>query len=324
MTSQDRTLDHYQELMTINATGHVLRVGRQLGVLTALSERQHTLGELSDRLGLRSDRLSELMAALRAIGIIERYQDDFALSSTARLLCQYDHDLGDTSWVELAEAIKCPSDSTEASDAIPQQRLNAIAATQWVHTPAAMQVAEILNTVESNEHKTLLDLACGSAVWSSAICYRDPKLRVTAIDHEDALTAAAATATSIQLNDRFQTRAASFIDYEPEEDSHDIALIAQTLHSLSPSQIDLILSRLTRTVRSGGRVVVIDSFAGPHAPTLAESLEPLRLAVEAPGASIPSITEAESRFKAVGIQSVAFTYIAASRIGLGMMVGTKS
>lgn len=326
MTSQERTLDHYQELMTINAASHVLRSGRELGVFEQLAGGQKTLEQLSDLCGVRADRLSLLLRSLRAIGILETYHDDYALSSTARLLCQYDGDLGDHTWNQLTHAMRTPAVDPGVSADLPRDRDDAIAATQWVHTPAAMQAAEILNLGPEGDWpgpKRLLDLGCGSAVWSCAMAHRDPEITITAIDSPAAIASAAATAASIQLADRFETIPGDVLQTPLGDETFDIVLLAQRLHSLVPAQIDVVLGRAAAATRPGGKVIVIDAFNGSHAPSLSESLEALRLAIQSPAADVPDIAVAKARMERAGLDSIQFTYIAASRIGLGMIVGGK-
>ncbi|GAB5514288.1 class I SAM-dependent methyltransferase [Rhodopirellula baltica] len=340
MSAQDRTLDHYQELMTINATSHVLRTGRELGLFDALLEGQKTLEVLAERTGLPESRLLLLLRPLTSVGIIEKYAEDYAISSVARLLCQYDADLGDAVWKNASAALKSESQSSVDTD-VPQSRFDSIAATQWVHTPAAMQAAEILDfgptpaedgseegegtvlSSEESEPQTLLDLGCGSAVWSCAAAHRDPQLRVTLVDHPGALEAAMATANSIELGDRFQSIEGDALTAELPEGQFDHVLIAQRLNSYSPDQIRLMLQRATSAVKPGGRVIVIDSFEGPNRPSLAESIEALRIGIETEGGAVPELKEAQERMKDVGLESIQFTFIAASRVGLGLMTGIK-
>lgn len=338
MSAQDRTLDHYQELMTINATSHVLRTGRELGLFDALLEGQKTLEALAERTGLPESRLLLLLRPLTAVGIIEKYAEDYAISSVARLLCQYDADLGDAVWREAPTALKSES-QLSAETAVPQSRFDSIAATQWVHTPAAMQAAEILDfgptpgeegegegtVLSSDESKpqTLLDLGCGSAVWSCAAAHRDPQLSVTLVDHPGALEAAMATANSIELGDRFESIEGDALTAELPENQYDHVLIAQRLNSYSPDQIRLMLQRATSAVKPGGRVIVIDSFEGPNRPSLAESIEALRIGIETAGGAVPELKEAQERMKDAGLESIQFTFIAASRVGLGLMTGIK-
>ncbi|EGF29835.1 class I SAM-dependent methyltransferase [Rhodopirellula baltica] len=340
MSAQDRTLDHYQELMTINATSHVLRTGRELGLFDALLEGQKTLEVLAERTGLPESRLLLLLRPLTSVGIIEKYAEDYAISSVARLLCQYDADLGDAVWKNASAALKSESQSSVDTD-VPQSRFDSIAATQWVHTPAAMQAAEILDfgptpaedgseegegtvlSSEESEPQTLLDLGCGSAVWSCAAAHRDPLLRVTLVDHPGALEAAMATANSIELGDRFESIEGDALTAELPEGQFDHVLIAQRLNSYSPDQIRLMLQRATSAVKPGGRVIVIDSFEGPNRPSLAESIEALRIGIETEGGAVPELKEAQERMKDAGLESIQFTFIAASRVGLGLMTGIK-
>ena len=334
MSAQDRTLDHYQELMTINATSHVLRAGRRLGVFDQLAEGQKTLPTLAEHLKIAPDRLLLLIESLIAIGIIEQYQEDYALSSTARLLCQYDADLDDATWERLADTLRADRPTVErvSDDEIPQERFDSIAATQWVHTPAAMQVAEILDlgppeeTVPEAEATALelLDLGCGSAVWSCAMGFRDPLLRITAIDTEPALVAANSTATSIGLGDRFTTQVGDLLTSPLKAAAYDLVLVAQRLHSLAGDQIEQVLQRCYGALKDGGKLVIIDSFRGPHRPSLAESLEALRMQVQTDHGGIPELAAAQTRIERVGFNNVQFTFIAASRLGLGLMVGTKA
>jgi len=334
MSAQDRTLDHYQELMTINATSHVLRAGRWLGIFDQLAEGQKTLPMLADVFKIAPDRLLLLIESLIAIGIIEQYQDDYALSSTARLLCQYDADLDDATWEQLADTLRAdrPRADQVADEQVPQQRFDSIAATQWVHTPAAMQVAEILDLGPPREDAPetdasvleLLDLGCGSAVWSCAMGFRDPLMRITAIDQEPALVAASSTANSIGLGDRFTTRVGDPLTCRLEADAYDLVVVAQRLHSLTGNQIEQTLRRCREALKEGGKLVIIDSFRGPNRPSLAESLEALRMQIQTDHGEIPELAAAQSRIQRAGFANVQFTFIAASRVGLGLMVGSKA
>lgn len=356
MSNQDRTLDHYQELMTINATSHLLRTAREIGLFDQLATGQKTLEVLSEGLQIPASRLLVLLQSLISIGIIEQYQEDYALSATARLLCQYDTDLGDATWEQLAAALREPrsEEPSGAPDLVKasgddghadrlRSRADAVAATQWVHTPAAMQAAEILGfgpgdetpdsdtpadkpvteTMPLSAPFELLDLGCGSGVWGCAIAFREPAVHITAIDNEAAVVAARSMAASVGLNDRFQATVGDMDSTPLPANTYDMILIAQRLHAYYDKQIEQILASCLASLKAGGRMVVIDLFRGPHRPTLSESLEALRLRVQSAAGEVPELRNAEQRFQDAGFEKVQFTYIAASRVGLGMMIGTK-
>ncbi len=104
MSAQDITLQQYHQWMKINATSHLIRTARQINVFAELRKGQRTLEQLCEAQDLKSDPTSLLLDALIAIGIVEKYGEDYALARAAHLLCQYDDDLGDARWQRLADA----------------------------------------------------------------------------------------------------------------------------------------------------------------------------------------------------------------------------
>ncbi|MEM9646419.1 MAG: class I SAM-dependent methyltransferase, partial [Planctomycetota bacterium] len=205
-----------------------------------------------------------------------------------------------------------------------------IAATQWVHTSAAIQAAEILNIGGEGELRgpTILELGCGSAVWSCAMAFRDIGATITAVDDEAVRQAATNTAESIDLTRRFEFFQADPVDVakaetKPEwaKERYDIVLIPQRLHALSENDGDQLLQFATNCVKPGGRVVVIDLFRVPAKPSLSEAVEALRLEVETESGRVWDLEESSQRAKAAGLVEIQFSFLAASRINLGMLVG---
>jgi ubiquinone/menaquinone biosynthesis C-methylase UbiE len=322
MSAQDRTLDQYQELMHINAASHLIRAARKVGLLSRLREGQHTLEQLCDVLSLLPGPTELLLDGLVAIGIIEKYEDDYALSRAAHLLCQYDDDLGDRRWDQLAACVRGEGDRQAADD---QLQFNYLAATQWIHTPAAMQAAEILNIGGEGEvaGPKILDLGCGSAVWSCAMAHRDPQATITAVDQPPALEATTSTAASIGLSDRLETIQGDPQEVELAQSQFDLVLLAQRLGCLGFEQASHLLARAMAAAKGGGRVVVIDLFRGPARPNLAESIEALKLELSTRNGQMRSLHQAHSQLQSLGLEEIQFTFLAASRVNMGIVVGVK-
>lgn len=340
MSAQDRTLDRYQELMQINAASHVLRAAREIGLFDALRTGQKTVDQLAEMLGLRPEGLSLLVDCLISMNVIERYEDDHALAPVMQLLCQYDGDLGDSAWQRLAAQLRTSGSGDLPT--VPRDYLDGLAATQWVHTPAAMQVAEMLdlagNPASSPESDVtlaagasppaeqagpplrILDLGCGSAVWSSAMAYSDGRATVLAVDAAPSLAAARSTADSIQLGSRFQTEVGDPESIELPEAGFDLVVIAQRLHAATPQGRDRLLDQARRALAPGGRIVLIDLFRGPARPRLSETIEALRVHVAAPLGGVQSAEELRQRLLARGLNDIRFSFIAASRVNLGVIV----
>lgn len=367
MSSQERTLDRYQELMQINAASHVLRAARELGIFESLSGGQKTAEQLATTLGLDPQGLHLLLECLISLSVLERYEDDHALAPVMQLLCQYDGDLGDAAWQRLVSQVRLPTNSLDpASEPMGgpadeptgsvRDYHDGLAATQWVHTPAAIQAAEMLDlgspsdepivgsdrqaepgstetgaaeTAGSNELDTahsfrILDLGCGSAVWSCAMAFRDSRTTVLAVDAQPCLAAARSTADSIRLGDRFHTLAGDPESAELPAAAFDLVVIAQRFHAADSAMRGRLLDQACRALAPGGRIVLIDLFRGPARPRLAETIEALKAHVAAPQGGILTADELRQAFHARGLDDVRFSFIAASRLNLGMMVASSS
>ena len=325
MSAQDRTLDRYQELMQINAASHLLRSAREAGLFDELQSGQRTLAQLVQTLALAPETTELLLDCLVSMSVIERYGDDHALSPVMRLLCEHDADLGDAGWSCLVN--KLHQRDTAASDVA---YLDGIAATQWIHTPAAVQAAEILDIGgELNKDSELaaplriLDLGCGSAVWSCAMAYRDSTATVVAVDNNLALAAAERAAQSIDLGSRFRSVVGDPEEAKLEHGEFDVVVVAQRFHSARPAAAKRLLEQALTSLASGGRLVIIDLFRGPAKPRLSETIEALRLHLATDHGRMRSIQETQSQLESVGLTNVQFTFLAASRINLGLMVARK-
>ncbi|MGV3483200.1 MAG: methyltransferase domain-containing protein [Planctomycetaceae bacterium] len=326
MSAQDRTLDRYQELMQINAASQILRSAREVGLFDELRRGQRTIDQLTEALGLGRETTELLVDCLVSMSVIERYAEDHALAPVMRLLCEHDTDLGDAGWARLSDKLQKQPVSID-----DQSYLDAVAATQWIHTPAAMQAAEILDiggetadAVGDNDAPLkILDLGCGSAVWSCALAYRDAAARVVAVDNPAALVAAEHTASSIELGKRFLAVPGDPETAELPNHEFDIALIAQRLHSASKESADRLLQQAVSALAPGGRLVIVDLFRGPAKPRLSETIEALRLHLATEHGRMKSISEAQAQLEQWGLHSIQFTFLAASRINLGLMVARK-
>ena len=318
MSAQDRTLDQYHEFMKMNAVSHVIRAARQLGIFSQLAEGQKTTSQLVAALSLKPVPAEQILDLLVTTGYVEKYDEDYALSQAAQLLCQYDDDLGDSRWGRLTQVAK-----GEAEEPNLQAHFDRVAATQWIHTGAAIQAAEILNIGGEGEQSgiAILDLGCGSAVWSCAIAHKDPDATLMLVDGAAALQAARSMAESIELIDRVDFREGDPVQSDLPDAHFDLVLIAQRLNTLNQEMGNRLLSKAISACRPGGRVVVIDLFQSPAQARLGECIESLKLEVDTTHGRVPTLRDGQKRFQDAGLSDVQFTFLAASRVNMGLMVG---
>jgi len=322
--AQERTLGLYHQLMKINAASHLIRTLRQLGVVDALREKQCTLEQLCEDRKLHADVLSEILDAAVAIGIVEQYQDDYALSRAAHLLCQYDHDLADEHWQKLAGLASGEITRQAIDDRLHNDHL---AATQWTHTPAAMEAAEVLDFGgdSSGQVAEILDLGCGSAVWTCAMAYRDPNTKVTAVDHPAALEAASNTAASIGLGDRFQTISGDPLNLQLVESAYDWVVIAQRLSGLGGGiESEKFLNKAARYLKPGGRLVVIDLVEIGGKPTLADRVDSLRLKLATRHGEVFTPEQLQKLMASAGLCECQFALLSKGHSKMGVAVARRA
>ncbi|QEF96359.1 Mg-protoporphyrin IX methyl transferase [Stieleria maiorica] len=317
----DRTIQQYENWMQTNAAAHLMRAARESGITARLREKQHTLDELCQSLSLCTETTKLLLDGLVAIGFVEQYEEDFALARAGHLLCQYDDDLGDSRWERLVGRLNNRG-LAEVDAAAHRAR---IAATQWIHTAAAMQAAEILDIggESATPAPRILDLGCGSAVWSCAFAHRDAGATVVAVDEAAALKAACSTADSIGLSDRFRTIESDPLAATVGEQQFDLVVLAQSLSGYSDDQAARLLQKSAAALKSGGRIAAPDFYLGPSRAGLKESLGRLSVHLATPAGRVRDLRECQAMFLAAGLGEIQFTYLAASEAGLGMMVAAR-
>ncbi len=322
----ETTIEQYQRWMETNAASHLMRAARHSGITSRLRERQHTLEELCRSLSLDFETAQLTLDGLVAIGFVERYGDDFALARAGHLLCQYDEDLEDSRWETLVDRL----DRRKQAPPVDSQRFrNRIAATQWIHTAAAMQAAEVLdlggaNATPTPEPLRILDLGCGSAVWSCALAHRDGAATIVAVDQAAALRAARTMAESISLLDRFRGLEGDPRTVTLGSETFDLAVLPQLLSTYGDADAANVLRRATDALRPGGRLVAPDLYLGPGGAGLKETLGRLSIHLATAAGRVRDLRECQRMFSEAGLTGIQFTYLAASEAGLGMIVANRA
>jgi hypothetical protein len=114
------------------------------------------------------------------------------------------------------------------------------------------------------------------------------------------------------------------LQVELEENQFDLVVIAQRLHALSPENAGILLRRGVAAVKPAGRLAMIDLFRGPTRPNVAEAFEALKLELDTRQGKMRTLEESQAALTEAGLQRIQFSFLAASRINLGLMVGQKA
>lgn len=315
--SQKQTIARYQSFTDTIAQATILRTALELKLWDILRSGPKTLVELAEHSGCDLQALDGLVRALVALGVMEQYGDDLALSQAAQLVAGPDADLSQNIWSHLTGFVRS-QETALANDAYRRRLI----ARQWTHTAAAMQAAEVLNIGGSLRGLKVLELGSGAGVWSAAMAYRDSKMHVTAVDQAPYLAHCQATYASIGLDAQWTPVAADYRHWPIPLGQFDLVILPEVLQLESDAAAVILLGRAADALRVGGQVVITESLREADGPTAQLALQALELAV-AVGGLQRSAGQIQQLLRGAGLADAQWGWLTASTQGVGLIVSDK-
>lgn len=133
----------------------------------------------------------------------------------------------------------------------------------------------------------VLDVGCGSGVWSLALAARRQGMRVTGLDFEPVLASFAAHADAAGLGDRVELLAGDVFHLDLPPASFDLVVVANVLRLEPAPRAQALVARAAAALRPGGALLLVDAFAaGSDAAELARTLYALHLALRERGGTV--------------------------------------
>ncbi|MEC9091188.1 MAG: class I SAM-dependent methyltransferase [Planctomycetota bacterium] len=259
-TSQQKTIETYQRLAQANAMIQTYRLARKLGIFKQLQEGQKTGPQIAAALNLAERPTGLLMDQLAETGFIEKYGQDYALSVLGKMLPAELGDLGDRYWCQLEDWVRYGNRIEVANASVDETDFGVESlAFEWMETPNALELIEILNIGQGRSGLRVVELACGSGVFSSAMAYHDPQMKVCLVDQGHNLAAAKKTTVSIGVDSRFQ-----FVDADPtvfrSNFKADLVLITNRMCRFDQTGLEKLFRNVCDLLHPEGEVVVVDEF----------------------------------------------------------------
>ena len=176
--------------------------------------------------------------------------------------------------------------------------------TMAMNNLAMLGEAEALaSAVDLSRRKTMVDVGCGSGMYSVALCRHNPELHSTLLDREEVLATARQIVEQDNLQNRISTRSADFTK-DSYGENLDIALLSDVLYQDENTCLTLIRSAY-EALTDGGMLLVRGYFSDP------EGLQPLfgaifTLAMQLNGAdrAIISVPVAVNWIEQIGFTNV--------------------
>lgn len=268
--SQIRTIERFFEMISQPAQTAALNTALRLGIVDALEHGQKTATELAEQCSINLQGAEALLQILVSTGMVEQFEDYFALSQASRLTSRKLWAIMFDQWTGLESALQLEPDHQDEPE-YERQRLDQIrrdqfhiihSQIQWASTGVALKATEALGIGTERRSLNILDLGCGSAIFSMAIAHRDPQATVQLVDDEGGLARARATVNSLEMDGRVQMSESSELVFPGNNDTFDLVVIADQIHIWPEELRQRLLATAIRTLKPGGEVAIIDIFPG--------------------------------------------------------------
>ena len=265
MNQQMQLLD----LLTAHRRLRVIAVACELGLFTHLAKKPLTATELAGRSGVKKDPLKVLLEVCVSCNLLGlkhgRYTnksiaDMYLVDGQPLYLGHVIHlfDSEATEWQGLTELLRTgvlPADISEVD-------VGARRFTLAMHGLGASGEAEALAEMAPLDNcRDLIDVGCGSGIYSIALCRRFPKLRATLIDREEVIATTQELVNASGCVDRISLTDA---DITCSEYGHhrDAVLLSDVLYSTEEICLTLLRSAF-RSLAPGGRLIVRGYYSDP-------------------------------------------------------------
>ncbi len=271
-----------QEMQFAMAATRVLTSAVQLHVFTHIAGGRRTVAavaaaEQADPRGLRM-----LLDAAVGLGLLRKSGPEYALAPlSARYLVAGEPDyLGYAietehlwqSWSHLTEAVR-NGRPYRAVNRQPVAESFFPGLVRSLHVQNRQPAERLALALRPRAGSRVLDVGCGSGVWSLALARADRSLRVCALDFAPVLELTREYAQAAQAAAQYEFRAGNLRSTELGCEQYDLALLANIVHSEDEATLDQLFSRIRQALRPGGRIVIVDMLpnderSGPVFPLL--------------------------------------------------------
>ncbi len=332
MTDKQWTLaELYLAELDARQVADALALAASLGVFEALSHGPISLDDLKEKIPLPGLLMERLLSVLVAVGRVEQYGDDFALSQVAALLERAPSEEaalgvpGDWNARLIAAYPRTVGDlfllaaTPEASETIRRRA----AIRQWAQTASAIQAAEAIESCLLDHACQVLELGGGASVFSAALAYRCPSMRVTSFDREDMLKLARSTYESIGIEDRWTASGADYRSVDLPLGEADVVLLPMVVQLHADPTAVILLGRACDALMDGGTIVIIESLDEPESPLIQNALESLTLELEGCEGSIRSSIEMQRLLTGAGFGDAQWGLLDRGPKCIGLVIAQK-
>ena len=258
------------QLSFAHAPSRILASGVQLDVFSHIAGGKKTVAEIARAAGASERGMRMLLDALAAIQVLAKSGDTYELTPLSKdLLVRGSEDyMGAVmetnemidSWANLTEVIRAghPQRRVESQETAEKFFSVLVRMLHVVNREPARRVAAALGAGTTEQGMRVLDVAAGSGVWGIAIAEADKQARITAQDFPGLFATTREYAERHAVADRYDYLPGDLKEVDFGENRFDLAILGNIVHSEGESSSRDLFRRVSRALKSGGLIAIID------------------------------------------------------------------
>ena len=269
------------------AASRIVAAAVQFDVFSRIADGCRNFSEIARATGASERGMRMLLDALVAMGLVIRAGQQVELTpAAARYLVresadyvgavmEMETDMLWEAWGKLSEAVRSgkPLRAVNQRDAAERFFPSLIRSLHVYNREPARTMARALGAGTSARAMRVLDVGCGSAVWSIAIAEIDREARVTANDFPPVLELTREYVRREGLEHRYEFLPGNLREVDFGAQRFSLAILGNIVHSEGVDSSRELFRRLHRALVPGGRIAIIDMIpndtrSGPYYPVM--------------------------------------------------------
>ena len=252
--------------MTLIGAHAALVAACKTGLLTLLDQAPRTAAQCAETLGLCPRATEQVLEVLASFEFVEHRAGLYTVGVEAAQVG------GLTTIVQMAPLLQKQFDHTHAlllsgeplpfmDDSAQQREASYVSSVRGMGTAFAKAAHHLANQLPLRPSR-ILDVGCGTGVWSLAIAESNPKAQVTGLDLPKVLDAFVQRAKTLNLEGRIETIPGDMHNVMLTPERFDLAVIANVLRLEAPDKARQLVARVAESVGPEGALLIVDAIAG--------------------------------------------------------------
>ena len=248
----------------------ILETALELDIFSALASGG-TNDEVAKKLSLDQRGCLVLLDALVGLDLLEKREGHYKLSETASiyLLPESKLYMGNyvrcqesivRAWSSLAKTIKTGKPMMSVNeDKSAEDFFPALAAAIFpLSYSTAQMVAQELKAQDFKPGTRILDVACGSAVWSIPFAQMNKAIKVDGLDFGRVLDVAKQFTQRYEVATQYNFLEGNWREVKLEDAAYDLITLGHILHSEGQKPSEELLAKCFKALKPGGQVVIAE------------------------------------------------------------------